>query len=153
MVTHGSLSPQSSVQPPDPGRIPIPNGRPQRNSHSRADLYVVSPPEKLAALHGTELAQPARGLRRSITREQGCALEMVSHAVDYLYCSYLYDGPEDEILDAQAPAIEAARILAAAQQCMLASLPLVEPLGVRLRRSARRMFRRMISAHRDVTPV
>jgi hypothetical protein len=146
MAMHGSLSPLSSVAPSSRDRgLALPS-LPQ----SRPRLHLVAPPpEKFA---GEVPLQPQHG-RRLITREQGCALEIVSHAVDYLNDSYLYDGPDDEILDFEAPAFEAARILAAAQQRMLASLPLVESFGSRMRRSVVRILGRWTRSRIDVTPV
>lgn len=75
---------------------------------------------------------PASGrMRRKITREQGCALEVIGHAVDYLNDSYLYEGADDEIIDFSGPSMDAVRILIAAQRQILSSLPLVEPLPLR----------------------
>lgn len=144
MATHGTFSPLSSDS--TNRREPVPATR-----HGRPRLQLVVPPQMPAA--PIDPLEHRRGLRRSMTREQGCALEMVSHAVDYLNDSYLYDGPDDEILDFEAPAFEAARILAVAQQRMLASIPLVESFGSRVRRGVRRMLGRLTQSHVDVTPV
>ncbi len=146
MAMHGSLSPLSSVAPaprdPGPALPSLPQSRPR--------LHLVAPQPQPAS---AEPLAPQSGRRRVITREQGCALEIVSHAVDYLNDSYLYDGPDDEILDFEAPAFEAARILAAAQQRMLASLPVVESFGSRVRRSVVRILSRWTRSRIDVTPV
>lgn len=70
-------------------------------------------------------------MRRKITREQGCALEVIGHAVDYLNDSYLYEGADDEIIDFSGPSMDAVRILISAQRQILSSLPLSEPLPLR----------------------
>jgi hypothetical protein len=147
MATHGTFPPLSSNSPKR--REPVPAMLP--GSPRRARLHLVAPPHGPVVPNDPTRTQ--RGLRRSITREEGCALEMVSHAVDYLNDRYLYDGPDDEILDFEAPAFEAARILAAAQQRMLGSLPLVESFGSRVRRSVLRTIGRLARSHVDVTPV
>lgn len=66
--------------------------------------------------------------RRIISREQGCALEMIGHAVDYLNDQYLLQGPDDEVLSFESPAMEAVWILIASQRELLRSLPVAEPL-------------------------
>ena len=71
-------------------------------------------------------------LHRVITREQGRALEMIGHAVDYLQDCYLHEGDDDEILDFRGPKMDAVRILVSAQRQIHRSLPLAEPLTVRL---------------------
>ena len=84
--------------------------------------------------HTARLPEPpsANGrMRRKITREQGCALEVIGHAVDYLNDSYLYEGADDEIIDFSGPSMDAVRILISAQRQILSSLPLAEPLPQR----------------------
>ena len=147
MAMHGTFPPPSSDS--RNRHEPVPAIR--SSSSGQARLHLVVPPQMPVA--PIDPLEPKRGLRRSITREQGCALEMVSHAVDYLNDRYLYDGPDDEILDFEAPAFEAARILAAAQHRMLASLPLVESFGSRVRRGLGRTLGRLMRSHVDVTPV
>ncbi len=73
-----------------------------------------------------------RTMRRTMTREQGCALEMIGHAVDYLNDCYLHEGADDEILDFSGPSMDAIQILISAQRQILRSLPLTEPLTMRL---------------------
>ncbi len=91
-------------------------------------------------------SQPARpGMRRVITRQQGCALEIIGHAVDYLNDCYLNQGPDNEILDFSGPTLEAAQILIAAQRQILFSLPLAESFSQRLRRV---IFRRKPESNR-----
>lgn len=106
---------------------------------------------------GTELRQPARrsstpsaqqsvlpwnpaaspavvtGKRRIMTREQGRALETIGHAVDYLQDIYLHNGPDQEILGSDSPAMEAVRILVATRRELLNSLPLRETFSQRTR--------------------
>lgn len=74
----------------------------------------------------------ARGMRRVLTREHGCALEMIGHAVDYLNDCYINEGPDHEVLDFNSPSMEAVRILISAQGQILRSLPLTEPFSVRI---------------------
>ena len=69
---------------------------------------------------------------RDMTREQGQALETIGHAFDYLHERYLHRGAEEEILDFRGPEMDAVRILIGARRELLASLPLAEPLSVRL---------------------
>lgn len=75
---------------------------------------------------------PNRRGRRIITREQGCALETIGHAVDYLNDQYIFEGPDDEILSFRSPSMEAVRILIASQRAILQSLPIAEPLRRRV---------------------
>ena len=92
----------------------------------KADLKRV-PSEQAARSSGVETSR-SYGMRRVITREQGVAIEMLGHAVDYLDDCYLHEGADDEILDFTAPAMLAAQILVSAQRQILHSLPLTEPL-------------------------
>lgn len=73
--------------------------------------------------------------RRMMTREQGHALETLGHAVDYLSDSELFLGFDDEEVLTLTPATDAIRILARVRQQLLQSLPLAEPLAVRLWKS------------------
>ena len=85
--------------------------------------------------HAGACGLPAPGshrLRRTMTREQGRALETLGHAVEIVSAGYLHNGADDEILDFRGPELEAARILIAAQRELLGSLPLREPLALRL---------------------
>jgi hypothetical protein len=85
------------------------------------------------AVHSAEVTPlHGRGLRRTITREQGAAIEMISHAVDYLTDCYLHEGADDVVLDFSAPEMIAAQILISAQRQILHALPLTEPLTLRL---------------------
>jgi hypothetical protein len=85
-----------------------------------------------AAANTIETPQANQKLRRVMTREQGCALEMIGHAVDYLNDCYLQEGSEYEIIDFRGPSMEAIQILIFAQREVLRSLPLTEPLTLRL---------------------
>ena len=73
-----------------------------------------------------------RKLRRIITREEGRALEMIGHAVDYLNDCYLYEGDEKEIINIGGPTMKALGILVSARAQILQSLPLQESRTVRL---------------------
>ena len=102
-----------------------PNGR--QSQPSQCPLPWKQATETVSADHGS-----GRRMRRIITREQGRALETVSHAVDYLQDCHLYKGPEKELINVASPATEAIQILIFFQQQMLQSLPLAEPLSQRL---------------------
>ena len=80
----------------------------------------------------------SRPLRRRIGREQGRALETLGHAVDYLCASYLQNGSDHAILDFRGPEMDAVRLLIDVRRELLASLPLIEPLMVRLWHGLRR---------------
>ena len=80
----------------------------------------------------------SRRLRRRIDREQGRALETLGHAIDYLGVCYLQNGSDDDILDFRGPQMDAVRMLIDMQRDLLASLPLVEPLTLRLWHGLRR---------------
>lgn len=96
----------------------------------RAGLYTERQGEAEAA---AELKIRNRGLRRIITREEGCALETIGHAVDHLNDCYLQQGSDEEILDFGGPAMEAVQILITLQRQMLRSFPVKEPLLVRVK--------------------
>jgi hypothetical protein len=99
------------------------------NTELKADLKPG--PHAQASRSADMHAAYNRGMRRTITREQGVALEMLGHAVDYLNDSYLQEGPDGDFLDFGAPEIIAAQILASAQRQILHSLPLTEPFALR----------------------
>lgn len=97
-----------------------------------ADLNngLIRTPRAQAALAG---APRKRAARRIMTLEQGRAIETIGHAVDYLNDCYLHQGADDEILDFRsAPEMQAVRILISAQRQILQSLPLTEPLTLRV---------------------
>jgi hypothetical protein len=73
-----------------------------------------------------------RNLHRPMTREQGRALEIIGHAADYLADCYLQEGAEEEIIDFSGPSAEAIQILISSRREILRSLPLTEPLMLRL---------------------
>lgn len=77
-------------------------------------------------------------LRRRIDREQGRALETLGHAVDYLGDCYIQNGSDDDLIDFCGPQMDAVRLLIDAQRDLLASLPLMEPLTLRLWHGLRR---------------
>ena len=89
-------------------------------------LPVSVIPETLAS------TKPRRKLRRVMTHEEGRALEMLGHAVDYLTDQYLYEGDESEIIRMDGLSTEAAQILISARQQILQSLPLTETRMQRL---------------------
>ena len=66
-----------------------------------------------------------RRRHRIINREEGRALEMIGHAVDYLTDCYLWAESDDCIIDFRCPAMEAVHILARMKLQILNSLPLV----------------------------
>lgn len=109
----------------------------------RDPFFGVTPFPKIAAHLGQA------GYRRIITREQGCALETLGHAVDYLRDSYINEGPDEEVLDSSSPSMEAVRILVERRRELLFSLPLIEPLR---RRIAKRLFHRQRAESLSVLP-
>ncbi|HUZ05680.1 MAG TPA: hypothetical protein VMU62_10005 [Acidobacteriaceae bacterium] len=66
--------------------------------------------------------------RRRITREQGRALESLGHAADYLLDSYVYLGPDEEILHSLSAEMEAIHLLVQARNRVLESLEIVQPV-------------------------
>ena len=73
----------------------------------------------------------SRSLRRMLTREQGHALEMIGHAVDYLNDCYLYEGDDDELINIGGSLTEAIQILASLRWQVLQSAPMREPRTMR----------------------
>jgi hypothetical protein len=63
-----------------------------------------------------------------MTREQGRALERIGHAADYLFDTYVHQGPESVVLHGQSPEIQAIRLLVHARERILVSLPVHVPL-------------------------
>ena len=74
----------------------------------------------------------ARNLRRILTREQGRALEMIGHAVDYLNDCYLYEGEDDELINIGGSCSQAIQILISLRWQILQSAPIREPRAMRL---------------------
>ncbi len=74
----------------------------------------------------------ARNLRRILTREQGHALEMIGHAVDYLNDCYLYEGEEDELINIGGSSSDAIQILVSLRWQILQSAPIREPRTLRM---------------------
>jgi hypothetical protein len=74
----------------------------------------------------------ARNLRRILTREQGRALEMIGHAVDYLNDCYLYQGDDDELINIGGSSSHAIQILVSLRCLILQSAPVREPRTLRL---------------------
>ena len=69
----------------------------------------------------------ARNLRRILTREQGRALEMIGHAVDYLNDGYLFEGEDDELINIGGSSNQAIQILGSLRWQILQSAPIREP--------------------------
>ncbi len=74
----------------------------------------------------------AHNLRRILTREQGRALELIGHAVDYLNDCYLYEGDENEPINIGGPSTQAVQILVAARSKILQSASVREPRRLRI---------------------
>ncbi len=78
-------------------------------------------------------ANPKAGsLRRILTREQGRALEMIGHAVDYLNDCYLYHGEDDELINVGGTPNQAIQILVSLRWQILQAVPIREPRRLRL---------------------
>jgi hypothetical protein len=69
----------------------------------------------------------ARNLRRVLTREQGRALEMIGHAVDYLNDGYIFEGEDDELINIGGSSNQAIQILVSLRWQILQSAPVREP--------------------------
>ena len=74
----------------------------------------------------------SRSLRRILTREQGRALELIGHAVDYLNDCYLYEGDDSEIINIGGSSSEAIQILVSMRWQVLQSVPARESKSQRL---------------------
>lgn len=74
----------------------------------------------------------ARSLRRILTREQGRALEMIGHAVDYLNDCFLYHGEDNELINVGGTPNQAIQILVSLRWQILEAAPVREPMGLRL---------------------
>ncbi len=89
-------------------------------------------------------ATPARILsQRMLNRDQGRALELIGHGVDYLLDSYVHEGADDELIDAGIFSSDAIQILVSMRRhillstnapeserqgvCTISSHPAVEP--------------------------
>lgn len=70
--------------------------------------------------------------RRSITREQGRALETLGHAFDYLNDKYACQGDDEEIINVRGPHTEALQILILAHREFMWSVPVRETLSARM---------------------
>ncbi|MEO6965472.1 MAG: hypothetical protein ABI076_06185 [Acidobacteriaceae bacterium] len=105
------------------------------HAHSIEDsFYRAEPNLAPIAVIPQALANPPvqHNLRRILPREEGRALEMIGHAVDYLYDCYLYEGDDREIINSGGSTMKALGILAAARIQILQSLPLQESRTTRL---------------------
>jgi hypothetical protein len=90
--------------------------------------------QTVGAKAGLALVPAARRpvARRAETREQGEALEMLGHAIEYLMDTRL-EGGYRLMRFAGTPEFEAVQILMRANRELYASFPEVKPLGSRLR--------------------
>lgn len=79
-----------------------------------------------------ESSSKGRNLRRILTREQGRALEIIGHAVDYLNDCYLYEGEDDELINIGGSSNEAIQILVSLRWQVLRSAPVRESRTLRL---------------------
>lgn len=70
--------------------------------------------------------------RRRMTREDGRALERISHAADYLLDSYSHQGLAQEKIFGKTPEMEAIHVLVQARNRILEALPVIEPLRQRI---------------------
>jgi hypothetical protein len=89
----------------------------------------------------------ARGLRRILTREQGRALEMIGHAVDYLNDCYLFEGADEELINMGGSSNDAIHILVSLRWQILQSAPVRETRQLRLWNA---LFHRHSSERRGV---
>lgn len=66
--------------------------------------------------------------RRTLNREQGRALELIGHGVDYLVDSYVHEGADDELIDVGAFSKDAIQILVSMRLQILLSahVPAIE---------------------------
>ncbi|MGC9292637.1 MAG: hypothetical protein ACP5EP_07915 [Acidobacteriaceae bacterium] len=100
------------------------------------DAYEKQGPQEVHIQRTSLVALPARAgaprVRRSMTREQGRALERIGHAADHLFDTYVHQGPKSVVLHGQSPEIQAIRLLVHARERILASLPVHVPLYRRI---------------------
>ena len=141
MATHPSVD---TNQQTGPKRVPEICGTselPRPEDTDKTMPFLAEPALAPIAVIPIALAdKPARqNLRRIMTREQGRALEMIGHAVDYLNDCYLHEGDEDEIINVGGSSTEALQILISLRWQILQSLPLEEP---RMHRLWNALFRR-----------
>lgn len=59
--------------------------------------------------------------QRILSREEGRALELIGHGVDYLVDSYVYEGADDEFIDVGAFSNDAIQILVSMRHQILLS--------------------------------
>ena len=158
MATHALFEcnpnlPSQSI--PDSPTDDPPNPRPARGRVSAMALRKQSCASSSPSVTANVINGPqARRFHRKMTREQGCAVEMLGHAVDYLNDSHFYEGPEEDILDWYGSCMEAVQLLICAQQQLLESIPLAEPFSSRLwNRLRRRKAKQDDAAVVPLTPI
>lgn len=117
-----------------------------RQPNARPPLQWKTAGNAKLAMQELDSSAATHGMRRIMTREQGCAIEMIGHAIDYLNDCYINEGDDDEILDFNSQSMDAVRILISAQRQILRSLPLTEPLSVRIWNTLRRRKSQMKSS-------
>jgi hypothetical protein len=98
----------------------------QTLSRKRDVAPIAYMPKALAVFHRS------RNLRRILTREQGQALEMIGHAVDYLNDCYIYQGEDNELINTGGSCSQAIQILISLRWQILQSAPIREPRTMRL---------------------
>jgi len=150
MLNHNSVQANPLADADDTSEIPNP-------TESRREIYPNEVPlfqtlsrkrdvAPVAYMPKALEANPkARSLRRILTREQGRALEMIGHAVDYLNDCYLYDGADDELITFSGAPNEAIQILVSLRWQILQSAPVREPRRLRL-------WKALFHRHNDGTP-
>jgi hypothetical protein len=110
--------------------------RPETNSNENQLFETLSRKRDVAPIAYMPKALAAnarsRNLRRILTREQGRALEMIGHAVDYLNDCYLYEGDDDELINIGGSSSEAIQILVSLRWQILESAPVRDPRTLRL---------------------
>ncbi len=136
MATHPSVEANmtADTKPVSGGRISEMQRRSELpvEAHCAEDLLFRAEPD-VVPIAVIPVNVPRRGkLRRIMTREEGRALEMIGHAVDYLNDCALYEGDEKEIIHIGGSSMKALGILVSARAQILQSLPLQESRTVRL---------------------
>ncbi len=151
MATHPSVDTNlktDSQRDPDPRRM----SRSSRQEDGNENLPFRAEPRvaPVAIIPMAVADQPvAQKLRRMMTREQGHALEMIGHAVDYLNDCYLFQGDDEEVINVGGSHTEALQILVSARWQILHSLPLEQPRMHNLWHALFRRASRRTSPHRN----
>lgn len=141
MATHPSVDTNLTTDPKRVPEIRRTSELPRPEDTDETLPFLAEPNVAPVAIIPIALVDkpPCQNLRRIMTREQGRALEMIGHAVDYLNDCYLHEGDEDEIINVGGSSTEALQILISLRWQILQSLPLEEP---RMHRLWNALFRR-----------